>query len=62
MARTLTPTALDHGLAMARLEVPEERREVVIAATEMILGLAESLDSVPLGETPMAPAYDARWE
>lgn len=62
MARTLTSTALDHGLAMARLEVPEERREVVIAATEMILGLAESLDSVSLGETPMVLAYDARWE
>ena len=62
MARTLDPAALNHALAMARLELPDERREVVTAAAELIFGLADSLDSVPLGETPMAPAYDARWE
>lgn len=62
MARTLTSAALDHGLALARLELPEERREAVIAAAEMVFGFADSLDSVPLEETPMAPAYDARWE
>lgn len=62
MARNLNPTALDHALALARLELPEERREVVTVAAELIFSLADSLDAVPLGEVPMAPAYDARWE
>lgn len=62
MARTLNPTALDHALALARLELPEDRREAVTAAAELIFGLADSLDLVPLGEIPVAPAYDARWE
>lgn len=62
MARTLDPAALDHALALARLELPEERRHAVTAAAELVFGLADSLDAVPLGETPMAPAYDARWE
>lgn len=60
MARTFDSSALDHALALARLELPEERREAVTAAAELIFGLADSLDSVPLGEVPMSPAYDAR--
>lgn len=62
MARTLSEAALEHGLAMARLDLPRERYESVKAATEMVLGFADSLDAVPLGETPIATAFDARWE
>lgn len=62
MARTFTKDGLEHGLALARLELPDERYETVTAAAELVLGLAEALDAVPLAETPMAAAFDARWE
>lgn len=62
MARVLSSDALEHALATARLDLPEERREAVTAAAELVFGLADALDAVPLGDTPVATSFDARWE
>lgn len=62
MARTLSETALEHGFALARLDLPKDRYAPVTAAAEMVLGFADALDAIPLDEVPMATAFDARWE
>lgn len=61
MARVLSPAALEHALATARLDLTESRRKVVTGAAESVFGLADALDAVPLGDTPIGTAFDARW-
>lgn len=62
MSRLVNSSALEHSLALARLELPSERYEPVKAAAELVYGLADSLDAVDLDEVPIATAFDARWE
>ena len=54
--------ALDQLLAHARLDLGAERRTAVGPAVAMVLGLYDSLDEIPVGETPPASTFDARWE
>lgn len=54
--------AFDHLLALARLELPAERRAAAGPVVDMVMGLFDSLDEIEVGETPPATAFDARWE
>ncbi|MGY1737318.1 hypothetical protein [Geodermatophilus sp. SYSU D00684] len=54
--------AFDQLLAHARLDLSTERRAAAGPAVTMVHGLYDSLDQVPVGETPPAAAFDARWE
>jgi Asp-tRNA(Asn)/Glu-tRNA(Gln) amidotransferase C subunit len=58
----LTSATLQALAGAARLHVPEARREPVRSALDGIYALLDALDAVPVGETPPANAYDARWE
>jgi hypothetical protein len=58
----LTNATLQALAGVARLNVPEARQEPVRSALERIYALLDGLDAVPVGETPPASAYDARWE
>jgi Asp-tRNA(Asn)/Glu-tRNA(Gln) amidotransferase C subunit len=46
----------------AQLNLSTDRLEVVGPALEGIYALINTLDAFPLGETPPATAFDARWE
>jgi Asp-tRNA(Asn)/Glu-tRNA(Gln) amidotransferase C subunit len=54
--------ALHQLLSLARLDLTIERRATASPAVDMVIGLFDSLDEVEVGETPPAPAFDARWE
>jgi hypothetical protein len=58
----LTNATLQALASMARLNVPEGRQEPVRSVLDRIYALLDGLDAVPVGETPPANAYDARWE
>ena len=58
----LTSATLQALAEAARLNVPEARQEPVRTALDRIYALLDALDAVPVGETPPANAYDARWE
>ena len=58
----LTGATLQALAGVARLNVPEARQEPVRSALDRIYALLDGLDAVPVGETPPANAYDARWE
>jgi len=60
--RTFSGPALVSAADNARLTLSEERLAVVGPALTQIYGLIDALDSVDLGETPPATAFDARWE
>lgn len=61
-ARSFPAETLAHAAAVARLEVPPERAALVGDTAEAIYAVIDRLDDVPLGETPPATAFDARWE
>jgi Asp-tRNA(Asn)/Glu-tRNA(Gln) amidotransferase C subunit len=54
--------ALDIAALTARLKVPEDRAETVLGALTSIYEVLDVLDTLPLGETGPATAFDARWE
>jgi Asp-tRNA(Asn)/Glu-tRNA(Gln) amidotransferase C subunit len=58
----LTSATLQALAGVARLNVPEARREPVRSVLDRMYTLLDGLDAVPVGETPPANAYDARWE
>jgi Asp-tRNA(Asn)/Glu-tRNA(Gln) amidotransferase C subunit len=58
----LTDATLQALASAARLKLPEGRQEPVRSVLEGIYALLDGLDAVPVGETPPANAYDARWE
>ncbi len=51
-----------YAARVARLNLSADRLEVVGPALEGIYALIDTLDAFPLGETPPATAFDARWE
>lgn len=61
MARILDAVALEHALATARLDIPSSRHEAVIGAAGLVFGLVDKLDSVELGDTQPATAFNTRW-
>jgi len=48
--------------AMARYEIEEDRAVALAPAYQRVLESLDSLDTVELGETPPAAAFDPRWE
>lgn len=57
-----TSDQLIHVARAARLNLSADRLEVVGPVLEGIYALINTLDAFPLGETPPATAFDARWE
>jgi Asp-tRNA(Asn)/Glu-tRNA(Gln) amidotransferase C subunit len=53
---------LERLLALARLELTAERRQVVGPALDMIIALMDTFEDIDIGETPPATAFDPRWE
>lgn len=45
----------------ARLPLAEGRRDLVARTLDGVLSLTDTLDSIDIGETPPATAFDARW-
>jgi Asp-tRNA(Asn)/Glu-tRNA(Gln) amidotransferase C subunit len=62
MSRTFQGDALDVALRTARLTIPPERIEIVRETVESIYAVIDQLDSLDLGETPPAAAFNTRWE
>jgi hypothetical protein len=46
----------------ARLELSPDRHQAVGDTLAAMYALIDRLDDVPLGETPPATAFDARWQ
>ena len=62
-ARTSTTgEPLTHLSAHARLPLSDERAAQVGPMFDVISGLIDQLDELPMPETPVATAFDARWE
>jgi hypothetical protein len=61
-SRSFSAEAISFAARGARLGLPEERQETLGAFLGDMYGLIDRLDDVPLGETPPATAFDARWE
>ena len=61
-ARSFTSDQLMYAARVARLNLPADRLEIVGPALEGIYALIDTLDAFPLGETPPATAFDARWD
>jgi Asp-tRNA(Asn)/Glu-tRNA(Gln) amidotransferase C subunit len=59
--RSFSGDALAHAARAARLEITSDRAAFVGPTVEAIYALIDQLDEVPLGETPPATAFDARW-
>lgn len=60
--RTFQGESLEQLCRTARLDLSEERRDIVGPTLDGIYALIDTLDAVELGETPPATAFDARWE
>jgi hypothetical protein len=60
--RTFSAETTAHAARAARLDLAAERHEAVGAFLGEMYALIDRLDDVPLGETPPATAFDARWE
>jgi hypothetical protein len=60
--RSFSAEATAHAARAARLDLAAERHEAVGAFLGEMYALIDRLDDVPLGETPPATAFDARWE
>jgi Asp-tRNA(Asn)/Glu-tRNA(Gln) amidotransferase C subunit len=61
-ARSSTSDQLMYVARAARLNLSADRLEVIGPTLEGIYALIDTLDAFPLGETPPATAFDARWE
>ena len=60
--RSFSAEAIAGAARGARLHLPPGRQEALGAFLGDMYGLIDRLDDVPLGETPPATAFDARWE
>lgn len=60
--RELLGEALQLAAKHARLDLSPERLDAVAPMINSIYRMFDALDEVPLGETPPATAFDARWE
>jgi hypothetical protein len=60
--RSFAGEPVEHAARAARLPLSADRRQIIGPALEMIYALIDTLDSVRVGETPPATAFDARWE
>jgi hypothetical protein len=60
--RSFSAEAIAVAARGARLDLPEDRQATLGAFLGDMYGLIDRLDEVPLGETPPATAFDARWE
>jgi hypothetical protein len=60
--RSFPPESLRHAARGARLELTADRLEEVGQLLTDTYALIDLLDDVPVGETPPATAFDARWE
>lgn len=60
--RSFAGETVTHAARTARLELADDRAELVGRTAEGIYALIDRLDDVPLGETPPATAFDPRWE
>jgi Asp-tRNA(Asn)/Glu-tRNA(Gln) amidotransferase C subunit len=61
-SRELVGEALQSAARSARLDLTPERLTAVAPMINSIYGMLGALDDVPLGETPPATAFAARWE
>jgi Asp-tRNA(Asn)/Glu-tRNA(Gln) amidotransferase C subunit len=61
-AWSFTSDQLMYVARAARLNLSADHLEVIVPALEGIYALINTLDAFPLGETPPATAFDARWE
>ena len=61
-SRELVGEALDLAVRQARLDLGPERLAQVAPMINGLYATLSALDDVPLGETPPATAFDARWE
>ena len=59
--RPFSGEAAAHVTRAARLPLAPDRLEIVGPTVEMVYALIDLMDSVPLGETPPATAFDPRW-
>lgn len=59
---SLEEGAITQVSEFARLPLAEDRRDLVARTLDGVLSLTDMLDSVDVGETPPATAFDARWE
>jgi Asp-tRNA(Asn)/Glu-tRNA(Gln) amidotransferase C subunit len=62
MSRQVTRQVFDAAEQLARLDVGEDRADLVRGALETAYALIDTLDELDLGETPPATAFNARWE
>lgn len=62
MRPPLGDDAFDQLLTYARLDLTVERRHGAAGGFAAVLALLDSLESIELGETPPATAFDASWE
>lgn len=46
----------------ARLDLSEDRAAAIAPVVDGVMALIDTLDSIDVGETPPATAFDARWE
>ncbi|MGY1822425.1 hypothetical protein [Geodermatophilus sp. SYSU D00079] len=60
--RSFSAEGTAHAARGARLDLAADRHEAVGAVLAEMYALIDRLDDVPLGETPPATAFDARWE
>ncbi|MGY1706761.1 hypothetical protein ACI79C_19510 [Geodermatophilus sp. SYSU D00697] len=60
--RSFSAEATAHAARAARLELAADRHEEVGVFLAQMYALIDRLDDVPLGDTPPATAFDARWE
>ncbi len=61
VARTLDPERIRTLAGYVRLELPAGREDVVQAALTDLLASLDRVAEIPMGETPPATAFDARW-
>ena len=60
--RSFSAETLAQVARAARLELPADRLETVGPVLAQMYADIDRLDDVPIGETPPAAAFDARWE
>lgn len=60
--RPSDPEATASVARAARLRLPTDRLPQVTALLAHVQAHLDRFDEVPLGETPPAAAFDARWE
>ncbi len=59
---SLAEGAIAHVSEFARLPLAEDRHDLIARTLDGVLSLTDTLDSIDVGETPPANAFDARWE